>query len=99
MEINDVIRDLVAKGMNKEDIISTLNQMGVENAETLVLEALKTTVVTKPDSVPVNSLNTSEVSSSSNSQDYSELKGKLEVLIELNKQILESQRQLLLKLK
>lgn len=99
MEINEIIRDLVAKGMNKEDIISTLNQMGVENAETLVLEALKNAEVTKPAFVPVINSSISEVSSSNDYQDYSELKSKLEILIELNKQILESQRQLLLKLK
>ncbi|VVB71447.1 Uncharacterised protein [uncultured archaeon] len=93
MEINEIIRDLVSKGMNKDDIITTLNQMGVENAETLVSQALEAVEKPKEVQAPVN------IVSQVNTPDYSELKTKLDILIDLNKQILESQRQLLFKLK
>ena len=88
MEIDNVIRDLVNKGMSKEEIVNTLNQMGVNDSENLVSKALENTVQSEPQQPVTNT-----------SGDFSELKSKLEILIDLNKQILESQRQILFKLK
>lgn len=96
MEINEVIRDLISKGMSKEDIVNTLKQMGLDDAENLVSKATEFQVEAKAED---SKGEVQKQSVSVVSPDFSELKAKLEILIDLNKQILESQRQLLLKLK
>lgn len=107
-DVKQIIREMLQRGMGEEEVLATLKEIGIENPEAVLQEASKELKGAPPAEEPqvveehevaAPSAAAEAISTEAIDAKLDEALALLKALQELNKKILEANREILLRLK